>query len=425
VIKILSQNLNFSFILFFLLAVALFVVRGPVRSVNNSADLTGPYLQSFAWRNGCNPYQSAKILVEKFFPNANNGKGFNGGIYPPTTSLLMMPITYFHWNTAKKIWMIWTIFIFVITMYFLGKQLLIKFNNYKRLKFSLLVLLAFSPFHTGIALGQVSIVVICFMILSFLFYLKSWITLSAFLLAISVGLKPQLALFLVIFYILKKKYRILAIFCVMYASIIVFSEIYPLIIDGNQIGSSWTMWLGRVFAGYGVTGGERFLYTDIDKFSTINIHVLISQFFYNSFLVKIISFITYFLMILVFIYIFLKNKECDDFVVFSVLSMLMLLPVYHRFYDASILIVPLMWSILKVKKIKNDINLSLLAFLLLVFSVPGGTILILLTPHLPQIIKNSAIWNFIILPHQVWILLISYMLMIVIMKRNCVQQVKV
>jgi hypothetical protein len=423
--KILSQNLNFSFILFFLLALALFVVRGPLRSVNNSADLTGPYLQSFAWRHGCNPYQPAKILVEKFFPNANNGKGFNGGIYPPTTSLLMMPITYFHWDTAKKIWMMWTIFIFSVTMYFLGKQLIIKFNNYGGLKLSFIVLLAFSPFHTGIALGQVSIIVICFMILSFLFSLKNYITLSGFLLALAVGLKPQLALFLVVFYLLRKKYRILTFFGAMYALIIISSEIYPVIIDGNQLGSSWTMWLKRVFAGYGVTGGERFLYDDIDKFSTLNIQVLVSQFFHNSFAVKTISFTIYISMILFFIYFYFNNKKCDEFIIFSLLSILILLPVYHRFYDASLLIVPLLWSILKVKKIKNEKKLSFLALLLLLFSVPGGTILILLTPRLPQIISNSAIWNFIVLPHQVWILLISYILMIFIMKHDRIQQVKV
>jgi hypothetical protein len=393
--KILSQNLNFSFILFFLLALALFVVRGPLRSVNNSADLTGPYLQSFAWRHGCNPYQPAKILVEKFFPNANNGKGFNGGIYPPTTSLLMMPITYFHWDTAKKIWMMWTIFIFSVTMYFLGKQLIIKFNNYGGLK------------------------------LSFLFSLKNYITLSGFLLALAVGLKPQLALFLVVFYLLRKKYRILTFFGAMYALIIISSEIYPVIIDGNQLGSSWTMWLKRVFAGYGVTGGERFLYDDIDKFSTLNIQVLVSQFFHNSFAVKTISFTIYISMILFFIYFYFNNKKCDEFIIFSLLSILILLPVYHRFYDASLLIVPLLWSILKVKKIKNEKKLSFLALLLLLFSVPGGTILILLTPRLPQIISNSAIWNFIVLPHQVWILLISYILMIFIMKHDRIQQVKV
>jgi hypothetical protein len=393
--------------------------------VYNSADLTGPYLQSFAWRHGCNPYQPAKILVEKFFPNANNGKGFNGGIYPPTTSLLMMPITYFHWNTAKKIWMIWTLFVFVVTMYLLKRHLLVKFNNSKRLKFSLIALLAFSPFHTGIALGQVSIIVICFMILSFLYYLKGYITIPAFLLAISVGIKPQLALFLVIFYILKKKYKIVIFFGAIYASIVIFSEIYPLIIDGNQLGSSWTMWLRRVFAGYGITGGERFIYTDIDKFSTVNIQVLISQFFDNSFLVKIISFTIYFVMILIFIYEYFRNKENDDFVIFSVLSILMLLPVYHRFYDASLLIVPLIWSILRLKENKAEINMSILTFLLLIFSVPGGTILILLTPHLPQLISTSFVWNFIVLPHQVWILLSSYMLMIIFMKKNGIREIKV
>jgi hypothetical protein len=59
------------------------------------------------------------------------------------------------------------------------------------------------------------------------------------------------------------------------------------------------------------------------------------------------------------------------------------------------------------------------------FSVPGGTILILITPHLPQTISNSFVWNFIVLPHQVWILLISYMLMMFFMKQNSIQQVKV
>jgi hypothetical protein len=423
--KIFSQNLTFSFVLIFLLALALFVVRGPVRSMTNSADLTGPYLQSFAWRHGCNPYQPAKVLVDKFFPNANNGKGFNGGIYPPTTSLLMVPITYFQWNTAKKIWMVWTVLVFAITMYLLIRHLLIKFNDSKMFRTSLLVLLIFSPFHTGIALGQVSIVVVCFMILSFLFYLKKCMNMSAFLLAIAVGLKPQLALFLVIFYIVKKKYSIIAIFCAIFALIIISSEIYPLIIDGNQLGSSWTMWLKRVFAGYGVTGGERFLYNDIDKFSTINIQVLVSQFFDDSFKIKIISFSLYFVMIMIFIYQYVKNNKKDDFIVFSALSILMLLPVYHRFYDASLLIVPLLWSILKIRKNDKEMNMSILAFLLLMFSVPGGTILILITPHLPQTISNSFVWNFIVLPHQVWILLISYMLMMFFMKQNSIQQVKV
>jgi hypothetical protein len=310
-------------------------------------------------------------------------------------------------------------------MYLLKRHLLVKFNNSKRLKFSLIALLAFSPFHTGIALGQVSIIVICFMILSFLYYLKGYITIPAFLLAISVGIKPQLALFLVIFYILKKKYKIVIFFGAIYASIVIFSEIYPLIIDGNQLGSSWTMWLRRVFAGYGITGGERFIYTDIDKFSTVNIQVLISQFFDNSFLVKIISFTIYFVMILIFIYEYFRNKENDDFVIFSVLSILMLLPVYHRFYDASLLIVPLIWSILRLKENKAEINMSILTFLLLIFSVPGGTILILLTPHLPQLISTSFVWNFIVLPHQVWILLSSYMLMIIFMKKNGIREIKV
>ncbi|WP_462323587.1 glycosyltransferase family 87 protein [Desulfoplanes sp.] len=390
-------------------------MRGPVRSIDNSADLTGPYLQSFVWIRGCNPYQPAEYLADKFLKNKNNGKGFNGAIYPPTTSFLMSPLALFSWSRAKIIWSAISVIIFIITMYLLGNSLIKKKYMYKNIKLFLLIMFLFSPFHTGIALGQLSIVVICFLILTFVFYTNKKIILSSFFLAIAIGLKPQLALFGMLFFVIKKKYPIILISLMFYAVILLCTQMFPVVFHGDHLCSSWSLWIERVFNGYGPTGGDRFLPDDILKFNTVNMHVLISQFVKNNLVIKWLAFALYFLMFACFLLNYKRRTYNNDFVTYSIVMILMLLPVYHRFYDASILILPLSWCIFNYNLRSKII---ILIILLSLFFVPGGTVLILIHPYLSDFIKNSFLWNNFILPHQVWALLAAYVILNLFYKKN-------
>lgn len=410
-----NSSFEKKYVIIIFLAALIFIVRGPFRAIDNSADLTGPYLQSFTWVDGGNPYQPAKVLADKYFPNANSGKGFNGTIYPPTTSFLMFPLAFFQWNNAKIIWMFFSTFIYFFTLYLLCMYFYKKNGKKNNIKIFITISLIFSPFHTGIALGQLSVVVICFMILSFLFACKQKNNISGLLLAISVGLKPQLALFYVFYFILNKNFKILKFFTFYYALIIFCTQSYPYLIDGDSLSSSWFMWLQRVSGGYGITGGDRFIYNDILKFNTVNIQILISEFFKDGLIVKIISSSIYIGMIGAFLYVYKKNKVYNNFLSVSLISILALLPVYHRYYDVAILIIPIAWCVLDVHKALYKIYIRVLLTSLLVFILPGGTILILFTKYLPEIWAQSFVWNKILLPHQVWVLFVSFFSMLSIM----------
>ena len=91
----------------------------------------------------------------------------------------------------------------------------------------------------------------------------------------------------------------------------------------------------------------------------------------------------------------------------SALAVISLLPIYHRLYDASLLVFPLAWSLTDLSgKIRP---LGKVAFcLILPFLVPGGTLLeqIQLGGYVSTTVRGSWWWNAVVMPHQVWAILI-------------------
>jgi len=89
----------------------------------------------------------------------------------------------------------------------------------------------------------------------------------------------------------------------------------------------------------------------------------------------------------------------------SALAVISLLPVYHRFYDASLLVFPLAWSVTELSgKVRSLGNISFC--LILPFLVPGGTLLeqVQLRGYVSAAVRGSSWWNAMIMPHQVWLL---------------------
>jgi len=92
------------------------------------------------------------------------------------------------------------------------------------------------------------------------------------------------------------------------------------------------------------------------------------------------------------------------------------LPVYHRMYDASLLIFPLDWSLTELSGPRKRLAKGTL-LLILVFLVPGGTALeqFQLTNHLVTL-QRSWGWAHFVMPHQVWALLFLSVLLLLAMR---------
>jgi hypothetical protein len=110
-----------------------------------------------------------------------------------------------------------------------------------------------------------------------------------------------------------------------------------------------------------------------------------------------------------------SNNELLELGALTVLS---LLPVYHRMYDASLLIFPLAWSLAALPGSQNKLAKGTL-LLILVFLVPGGSALeqLQLSSHLVTL-QHSWWWAHIVMPHQVWALLFLSALLLMAMRTS-------
>jgi hypothetical protein len=107
------------------------------------------------------------------------------------------------------------------------------------------------------------------------------------------------------------------------------------------------------------------------------------------------------------------DKE-DSFALLDIgtIAVISLFPVYHRFYDAVLLVLPLSWTFVprvgKYRIIKVLCLLSMIPFL-----IPGGTLLETMQEggHIPTTLTRHWWWDALVMPHQVWMLLILALLL--------------
>src|SRR5262249_49278183 len=79
--------------------------------------------------------------------------------------------------------------------------------------------------------------------------------------------------------------------------------------------------------------------------------------------------------------------------------------VYHRFYDAWLLIWPLSYALLSTRKLPANV---LIFATIVPFLVPGATVL----DRGSALLRTGWFWNAIIMPHQAWALLLLAILLI-------------
>jgi hypothetical protein len=84
-----------------------------------------------------------------------------------------------------------------------------------------------------------------------------------------------------------------------------------------------------------------------------------------------------------------------------------LLPVYHRFTDAGLLLVPVAWAL---REMKGEMRGLAAGCLLLAspFLIPGATVLHEFSRRSEtlQNLSRTRLWNLFILPHEAWLILI-------------------
>jgi hypothetical protein len=400
-----------------LLAGAEFAVRGPARAIHSATqfnDFLSPYIQANAWMRGLDPYSPETLLRLwpagaahfLFLPKevADGTLIAKRGIptaYPITSLVLIAPVSLLPWKVVYALWLAINLGLFSVMLWMLVE---LAGFSYRDPSAILLVAatLALAPFHTGIVTGNVALVAVELGVIAVWAARMRYEITTAILLAVSAGLKPQIGLCFLLYYLVRRRWRVSGIAL---ALIVLLAGVGLLRLELGH-----TPWLGnylndnRVLLESGILAN----FTPVNpmRFGLINLQVVLYSFVGSIGLANDLAASIGAILLIVWLIGMRRRSAQANFELLdlSAIVVVSLLPVYHRFYDAALLVFPLCWVFISFRKSRIIGTVSLL--LMLPFLIPGGTLLETMqdSGRIPSILANRWWWGMFVMPHQVWML---------------------
>lgn len=426
----LSTSSKSLLLLLVLLAASEFLVRGPMRFLRAADfnDFISPYIQSRALVMGMDPY-SPEVLA-KLWPVegarrpeflakdlADGSLIMKRGIptaYPLTCLFLLIPLAVLPWPVAHLSWLVITACLTLAAIWSLlsliGAGVGFIKNDWRSYVFVAFAL-ALAPLHTGFAAGSIVIATVALCGIAVSRGQSGSETIAGILIGIAICLKPQIGLPFFACYLLWRRWRL----CGMAAGVVFITAILAL----ARLAISSTPWLqnyridNKVLLATGILSD--FTERNPIRFSLINLQVLFYALLQHAAAANVLAFAISGTLFVIWLLLMLRNgsKNNDFLLPLSTLAILSLFPVYHRFYDAFLLILPLCWSLREFSGPRNRFARG--AFLLMLpFLVPGGSALeqFQASGKVPQAVVESWYWTGIVMPHQIWLLLALSLLLL-------------
>jgi len=407
------------------LAIVEFSMRGPVRALEKNArsfnDFVSPYAQTHAWLSGLDPY--APVVLRDLWPtpmrpqfvvkeSADGTLPEKRGIPSPYLTMafpVLLPIAELPWNIAIWVWDgMCVLAVFVIAWVLVH---LAGVRTYSPLALRILIsALLLAPVHTAIATSNIVTVAFALGLLATFCLTQNRSTMAGILLTLAIALKPTVALpFLIYALVHRTREKVIPpaiatgvlLFCV---------AIIP--------HHGRTLWASSFLA----NNQRMFAPGAINDFSTanplhfqlVNLQVALFPIFQNRTLTQVTCALV-FVTLLVFWLFAVRRDRHLGFLDLAILASASLLPVYHRFTDAGLLLIPVAWAL---SAMEGELRRFAAACLLLAspFLVPGVTMLHEFSGRyeLLQRLSQSRFWDALILAHEAWLILVLCLVLLTV-----------
>lgn len=390
------------------LAASEFIVRGPVRFLlipNDWNDLSQNYTASKLWLKGLSPSDPKNFVALWKHESGSHLQltDIRTHLAPPLGGLVVMaPIAAFPFRIAKILWVI------ILLVSFAGSVwAMLLVGRFRRDEFRTLAFVAgcfaLAPFQTGIASGNASIFVIGLCSVAIWAAAQRRDVQAGVLFGLACSLKPQLGAFLVLYYLVQRRWRLFSTALATATGLTIAAALYL-----QFRGVHWFQDYLHNAQGF-VTANhiDDFSTANPSRFTLINLQVPFFSITAQSSSANLLALAVTGILLCAWLYWVARGPEREmELLSLGAISVLSLLPVYHRFYDAALLIVPLCWCI-AVTAGRSKTIVKIVLLLMSVFLVPGAAFLqeLAVGGHVPEAVTHSWFWNCVVMPHETWALL--------------------
>jgi len=359
------------------LAIADAIRQSYVKGVQNPNDFVTLYAGAICITHACNPYSVPdldKVLVNARGSSIKQDWSDQLPIYPPTTLVLLLPLSLLSYKSATILWYSLSLatYVFGLCWLFLFSSALGETPFIARVGVVLLGL-HFPKMLQCLGFGNPSLIVTGLLLFCVFDVAESRKILRLLCVAIACLLKPPLALPLVALVLFKNPKRTrdgwtaTAVLALLFLTL----GLYTLLAPGM---AHWRLDLSQNLAS-GERGGMNPSLRGLPSNTLLNIATLPGYFVTNPLSIRLISFAV--VATLAILYLIALNRLRKDalwetqgyFLAVATLAVLTLLPVYHRFCDIGVLLLAVPWVLQEFsRRPKWQAWLSALLLALLYFS---------------------------------------------------------
>lgn len=382
-----------------------FFIRGPWRAAEDSVDLPTFYTSARAWVLGLNPYDWDQLRALGRESGLQE-QHLDRSLTPPMTLVAFSPLALLPYSGAKWVWLAMNLSFVALSLVELLKIIKFKWEEPRTLVF-LIIALGLASIHTAISQGQLTMAATLLLVYALKFDLQKRETLTGAMIALAGIFKPQVVLLYGLYYLFRRRWRVVLVSAIIgiLALCIVVGRMEIAGVDGLQ------QWRDNM-VGF-VQGGGDPAQPGSQRYLMMNLQVVLHQFIESHAIVTLIVIAVAGTTLLVLATVPRYDESPQGLLLtYSCLAAMAPLAVYSRFYSATLLIFPLAWALVKIRP--GYIYLPGLALVcIFVFLVPGVAILNVWSRQLPTPVMTSWWWEYLLLPHQIYALLILATCMVV------------
>ena len=369
-------------------------------------DFAGSFTITHVWVQGLNCY-STRVVTDQWIRDGRPQFQFilrqrdstsllGSGTGLPGSVPLLAPFTLIPAVTSDRVW-IWFSAAATLAMLFA----LFRTNNLILLALAV----ALAPLHTGIATGNASILVIACLGFSYVWRFQRPI-LAGVLLGIAGSFKPHLAGAGLLFFLVEQTWTPVIVS--------VLTGLLSIGIFAGRLAIAHVLWwsgfIQRTVA-IGYPGGpDDSSLANSARYQLINLQVLFSSVLSNRSIVNILAICITVGLVALWAY-WMRRREVAPLLGFAAINVILLLPSYHRFYDAGVIAFALA-AAAALDRYRWIIAMMLAAFLA---PIPAALVRFGDTGRIPLGVLQSKVIVVFVLCHEIWILLALAVLLLVLM----------
>jgi hypothetical protein len=363
-----KRNLHF---LVFVISAFIFLAVGGARAFRFSHDLVPVYTGAGCLMSGCNPYDTIQLKQQLL---RRGGRAvdlpswqIDMPVYPPSTFLALSPLALIPYPLARLLW-----FLLNGSLFITSAALVISAcpASYRWLGS---ILGSFILATSGILLvvGQPATLSISLLIISSYLLLRvRFLPLCALLLMLSLAVKPQIGGLIVLYFLAQRTYWRYAFVALAGALVLLLSAV--LILQVRPDSAHWLSTLrGNLSSTLNSGGSADPRPANQVAIGDTNLQSLTSIFFADTRTFNFAAYAVFLVLLSLWIMAVARSNISPEmhYLALAPLSVLSLLPIYHRFYDTRLLLLTVPAVIAVFQKRRALGSLILILTVLAVVSV--------------------------------------------------------